>query len=1114
MPAIPPDLLQRSRRILLPLIDTEDDREALLTEAFYLHDPLLYGIERSGAGKVFAVRCITKLLDYGCLTEGEHALARLLETARYDCGVDKHPEINELVAMVNALCEQAKPPATAPTPTANPAPQPALTQTIETPRDARQPTVFISYSHRDTDFAEQLIQDLQAAGHPCWIDTAKIKGGDEWIMTIAEGINNSYAFVPIVTLKALQSNWVQDEILWARQKNKLIIPLILENIFGETRFFPLVSYQGITVFDSDYASALPRLLSYLPAPGITEASVNPEEIEEEEGEAEAITEAIKVSAPRSIPRKLELAYLDRLQLEELLNTDKYTEMGGVSQVNRKAEMRAVFELLPMGRDREDEPAETRRFENAVEEIQHIRRCVLLGEPGGGKTTTIWKLAAELVARALQDRDAPIPLLVRLGKWTERDQPLLEFIASQLGDLGAYLEELLAEKRAALLLDGLNELPASQHKLKYPQVQRFIKQQADALAVVSCRELDYTIDLGFAKINITPLDPLRIREFAVRYLGAEQGDDLFWKLAGEEANRQYTKFIEKFREKLDEPERVFWLEKQLPEGINWGYRWRDNGNTYWQNWLKEREKPSGLMVLARNPYMLLMLTSVYADEGQLPDNRGQLFAKFVDTLIEREEKNEVLTAAEGEALIKGLLGVAYKMQMQPSDDDEGNALTVLSRADVLETLDERQLYLAGSANILSVGDQVRFTHQLLQEYFAAQYLNQLIFSPLPAQYVGEGQGVRALKATDIWKPESWWERTNWEEAAILLAGLYSDDPTPVVEWLMDAQPELTAWCITRGGAATPPDETLLKLRERWLPRLTDLATDPHPYARAAVGRALGQLTLSNGEALDNRKGVSVIIGDGERIPEIVWCDVDVPEALRGQKIAFEDHKGEVYIETEIEPFRIAKYLVTYEQFQAFVDGDYENDEWWQGFPERVKSLFDEEYPVRELREQESKYANHPRDSVSWYQAVAYTRWLSAKLGYEVRLPTEWEWQWAAQNGLEKREYAWKGEFDSDLCNTVESGIVRSTAVGMYPEGAAGCGALDMSGNLWEWCLNPLDDPGAGLTAEMRSNPRRVLRGGSWYSDHNYARAASRSPDDPYSRDFNHGFRLCCVRAPSL
>ncbi|MGH9847330.1 MAG: hypothetical protein ACREEM_52220 [Blastocatellia bacterium] len=60
----PPDLLTRARQILLPLAATAEDREALLVETFYLHDPLLYAINRQGAPKAFsvnwgiAIRCV------------------------------------------------------------------------------------------------------------------------------------------------------------------------------------------------------------------------------------------------------------------------------------------------------------------------------------------------------------------------------------------------------------------------------------------------------------------------------------------------------------------------------------------------------------------------------------------------------------------------------------------------------------------------------------------------------------------------------------------------------------------------------------------------------------------------------------------------------------------------------------------------------------------------------------------------------------------------------------------------------------------------------------------------------------------------------------------------
>jgi formylglycine-generating enzyme required for sulfatase activity len=219
---VPPDLFPRARQILLPLVATQVEREALLTEAFYLLDPLLYGISRKGSPKVFAVNCLKKLLDYGCLSKGEHSLARLLLTARYDYGAEKHAEIDALISIANALCQSAVP-APKPAAIAVPAAGPAPVQTIATPRDERRPTVFISYYHGDADFANQLIADLSAAGHACWIDTSAIKGGDEWVLTIAEGIINSYALVVVVTFEALQSRWVQKEILWAQQKKKRIV---------------------------------------------------------------------------------------------------------------------------------------------------------------------------------------------------------------------------------------------------------------------------------------------------------------------------------------------------------------------------------------------------------------------------------------------------------------------------------------------------------------------------------------------------------------------------------------------------------------------------------------------------------------------------------------------------------------------------------------------------------------------------------------------------------------------------------------------------------------------------------------------------------------------------
>ncbi len=984
---LPPDLLSRARRILLPFVATVADRDMLLTNAFYLRNPLLHNIEREGSPNAFVTRCLKNLLDYGCLADGEHSLACLLLTAKHFCGVDKHAEIDELIELANALCQAGlrEPKDTA---LFAPVDGPALLHTIDTPRDERRPSVFVSYSHEDADFADRLIVDLRAAGHACWIDTSAIKGGDEWILTIAEGIINSYAVVVVVTRNALQSRWVRDEILWARTNKKAIIPLLLENVTREMFFFLLQSYQCVKLFDSDYDAMLSGLLSSLPAPTLPDVGTG--ETQEEDAAPEIPGEVISTSRPRGAPRTLELAYLERLRLEELLNTEKYTPMGGTSQRKyHRAEMRSVFELLPMGKERKA-MQEPRRFENAVEEILRIRRAVLLGEPGGGKTTTIWKLAAGLVATALIDREAPIPLLIRLGKWDKAEQSLHDFIASELGDLGAYLDALLNEKRAALLLDGLNEMPASHRQDKYSQVQSFIERHPTLLAVVSCRELDYTIDLGFDRINITPLDPIRIREFAGRYLGAEQGEALFWKLAGQAARSIHEQFMQELAGKLSEPERVFWLEPQLPDGIRWG--WWENDNSHWEGWLRLREAPSSLMVLARNPYMLLMLTSVYAEQGELPENRGELFRLFVETLLKRE----LIPEEEQASLSDGLAKVAYEMQIRRAEDDAGDAMTVMSKDDANAILGERLLYLAGSASILSVGVQARFTHQLLQEYFAARFMDIEI-------------RAGRLEATGIWPPDNWWERANWEEAAILLAGLYSDDCAPIVEWVAQANPEVAAMCATRSGARLA-DATRERLRSQWILRLTDLKRDPDPKARAAVGRALG---LSG---WDNRKGVGIVefpLGDGRSValPDTDWVEIPGGEFQYGDSSDYAARPQKLTLPT----FHISRYPVTYAQFQTFLDDPegYANPQWFEGL-----AADDDQ---RRMGEQEFKFANHPRETVNWYQAMAFCRWLSWRLGgaydlkkvaeWAVRLPTEYEWEKAAR-GADGRIYPYKGEYDAE------------------------------------------------------------------------------------------------------
>ena len=213
-------------------------------------------------------------------------------------------------------------------------------------------------------------------------------------------------------------------------------------------------------------------------------------------------------------------------------------------------------------------------------------------------------------------------------------------------------------------------------------------------------------------------------------------------------------------------------------------------------------PRSLMRLAGNPYLLYMLTCVYLDSGDVPQNRAVLFDRFVEVLLLRERLADEPEAAveplrlttEGERLLAALEGLAWHMQSRrgiaaaAGDDARGDAATAVDRSEAAGWLDGGLLHRAAAASLLAVGEhEVRFSHQLLQEYFTARGMRTRLASG-------------TWHAGELWPAARWWERSGWEEAAVLLAGLHGDDCTPVVEWLLQAQPEVAAQCIAGSGFA--------------------------------------------------------------------------------------------------------------------------------------------------------------------------------------------------------------------------------------------------------------------------------------------------------------------------
>ena len=195
-----------------------------------------------------------------------------------------------------------------------------------------------------------------------------------------------------------------------------------------------------------------------------------------------------------------------------------------------------------------------------------------------------------------------------------------------------------------------------------------------------------------------------------------------------------------------------------------------------------------------------------------------------------------------------------------------------------------------------------------------------------------------------------------------------------------------------------------------------------------------------------------------------------------------------------PFAIGQYAVTFDEYDCFcaaLGRRKPEDEGWGR-------------------------SNQPVINVNWYDAMEYTRWLSARTGQAYRLPTEAEWEYAARAGTETA-FWWGDSITTDQANydgnciycAGQKGIYRKKTVPVDQFQSNPWGLYQVHGNVWEWTSSPYDESYRG--AEMQcatKNESRLLtaRGGSWGSDPDWARSAHRFGSVPTSRNFDRGFRL--------
>lgn len=530
----------------------------------------------------------------------------------------------------------------------------------------------------------------------------------------------------------------------------------------------------------------------------------------------------------------------------------------------------------------------------------------------------------------------------------------------------------------------------------------------------------------------------------------------------------------------------------------------------------------LVELAANPLLLTAMCIVFDEGKRLPQDKHELYERVVATVLYSryqdpadidKAKRELGVIAYGMHTGAGLAdgraapkadATFHEVERWLQDYQDRKDYTERAEAGAFEA---RETLLSQSGLFLSTaGDRAGFTHLSFQEFFAAQRSFTVDEARLAEVFHDRA-------ATPEWRntlsflfgrlvgmfPEP--------KKAIDLLGTrlehVSGTDTGLLLVLADAAQVLT------GKGITLREESLQHLQRV----LLEAMTGPAAIAiRADVGAALGRLG-------DPRFGADRWWLPDEEL--LGFIKVEAGPFTMGSdpqkdRSAQDDEQPQHVV--ELPEYYVARYPVTVAQFRAFV----EDSQFTVGDPDCLRGV-----------------PNHPVVWVAFHEALAYCRWLTDKLrslewtpshlrerltdGWMITLPSEAEWEKAAR-GPDGRIYPWGDKFNASNANGHETGLGTTSAVGLFPDGGSPYGALDMSGNVWEWTRSlwgaDFEKPShdypyklgdvAREDLEAASDVLRVLRGGSFNLT---VRAADRGRNFPVYRGGGSGFRVVSSRLRS-
>jgi len=773
-------------------------------------------------------------------------------------------------------------------------------------------------------------------------------------------------------------------------------------------------------------------------------------------------------------------------LEALIDRTSHINISGISSAGSvKGALRHPIEKLytPLGSrgDLED----LRGLIGLPDLLPRHPRLLLEGQPGAGKTTFL-RLVACLLARDVLEIECPegtswrkrhlgldggkplLPVLLRISDLvpllTRDEAGLLYDVRHRLLNLlvtmcegnehpisrGAWSRRL-EEGEAILLFDGLDEVADEGLRTRIFDVFRdAAKHWKKCPFVVTSRPIQTAAlrEMGFHLAVVEPFGEAEIRTFIDHWVAALYAADTPEALSGEG---------ERYRAAL------MGTICDLPR----------------------------IRRLATNPVMLTCLCVIHWNEGHLPEGRSRVYRAVLRWLIaartdlrtqegftDRFAWNAfarlalaMVNAKKGKKAVFDL--EAGAVAVDPAVRRQFPGLTAEERRKEARRWLEFECLGSGIVEELS-GKRFRFWHLTFQEFLAALQLAWLddkneeenSWWPLVRQHLADAQ---------------------WRETIELLPGCLLDEggegrADKLLERVLGLRGD-------RGDLTT--EARVAGIVGRLLQTLSAYQYRPRP-----------EITVTYEAALDRSMAIFMLEG-AALVP--VKDRIAVAEALgRGGDPRLAPDQDNFLAVSRLKGVRLGKYPVTVEEYQRFVESrGYEETKFWEpaGWALRVREGW--EAPGR--WEERLETPNRPVTEVSWYEAVAYCRWLTEQRqkGETIRLPTVEEWEKMATPARGQYPWGWE-EPDPERANF--GNLVRApTPVGIYPSGAGSSGHLDLAGNVWEWCSDKDIVASASLCKDVRH-----LKGGGWILPAWSLQTICRDWKPAESRDGSFGFRVAAVR----